>query len=223
MNKTLNKHLKITIENLKCVPDAALREAWTNTTENPDAEKNSPQGFEDEEAQVPEYEYYDETQLNGKLFYLDVRDNLNCNNNTKKITKDTTPALKTKEETSRTTSTLPTHKVTNQGLLDLSLVDATTTAVETTALEMKAATNKREKNDDKEFTTTRLATVSAKPEESKIYEDMASDEGRPDKIKSHRSVMNEINDDKTNEANRSFSCVTLSIVMVLLIGLAVNY
>lgn len=218
MNKTLNKHIKISIENLKCVPNADLREAWTKTTETAD---KSPQALEQDDPQVQDYEYYDETQLNGKLFYLDVRDLLNCDNNTKINTDvNTSPALQTKEDTSPTSTT--TYKVTNQGLLDLSLIDTTTTTVDTTAIGMKAATNKREKNVDKDFTTTRLATVSAKPVESKIYEDMASDEGRPDKIKANRSVQEEHNG-HTNNANKSFSCVKLLVVMILLKSLAVNY
>ncbi|KOB65157.1 Reticulon/nogo receptor [Operophtera brumata] len=208
MNKALNKQLKITLENLKCVPDAALRESWAqNSTETAGVEKNN-QVFEDEESQVQDYEYYDETQLNGKLFYLDVRDLLHCDNNTKKTDVDT--KLQTKEATSTTTFKPSTHKGTIQGLLDVSLHNTSRTAVE-----VKTAMNKREKNgDEKEFTTTRLATVSAKPLDSKIYEDMASDEGRPDKIKADRNVQ-EMKHPKTNNANKSFGCVTLLVLMIL--------
>lgn len=213
MNKTLNKHTKNTIENMKCVPDAALVESWTNSSEKAGVEK---QVLEEEESQVQDYEYYDDTQLNGKLFYLDIRDLLHCDNNTKKTNVDT--KLQTKEATSPSTFKTSTQKVTNHGLLDLSLVNSTTTAIE-----MKAATNKWEKNDDeKEFTTTRLATVSAKPEDSKIYEDMASDEGRPDKIKADRNFQE---NPKTNNANKSFGCLTLLVLMILfrVDGIAVGF
>lgn len=77
MNKTQNNRQKLAIENLQCHPEPEIRDLYMKTEE---AEKSMGQVFEDDEpqAQNADYEYYDVSQLNGKLFYVDMRYLLNC-------------------------------------------------------------------------------------------------------------------------------------------------
>lgn len=199
MNKTQNSNLKLALENLKCNPSESLRELWAKTAE---AEKSTGQIFEDEASQVQngDYEYYDETQLNGKLFYIDVRELANCvkgapkvvppaNNEKSSISAETTTVTSTKATTSSQTTKIP---VTTEFKLTRT---TTVMPVEHKSIVYEQNTN-NESNKDKSknkdsFTTVRQVTASAKPLENnnKLFEqDMASDEARPERIKAHRSV-----------------------------------
>lgn len=187
----------MTLENFKCIPDAALKVTWTKASEY---EKVNQQMFEDEDPQYQgnDYEYYDDTQLNGKLFYLDVRHLLKCKKDLKLA--GTGTALPTKVPTSPTTTTIKT-------ITNLSLFDTTTHSNN-----FKTDKTKRGfRNEIRDVTTTRLATVSAKPADAKIYENMASDEAKPEnKMKTHRSIQNE--NKPLNGVDRNLS----SVVMIAL-------
>ncbi|XP_039757030.1 connectin-like [Pararge aegeria] len=208
MNKTQSANLKLSIENLKCIPSADLKDKWMKAMET---EKTPAQDADYVEANGAggDYEYYDETQLNGQLFYTDLRLLLNClkNLNNKPIftTKATLTSLKpsTKEfaeivnfSTTRASMTnIPmelsagtTPKVINKGVLDLS-IESSTIGMETIQRNDNDILMHKEKKQNL-YTTSRLATVSAKPLESKVYYDqqMSSDEAQPEKIKAQRSV-----------------------------------
>ncbi|GBP59287.1 Connectin [Eumeta japonica] len=90
-DQTQNSRLKLNIENLKCLPDARLDEQWKKLQET---DKGSGAALEEgpvaKSGDENEYEYYDETQLDGKLFYTDVRDLLNC---TRRPQMTTTPPI----------------------------------------------------------------------------------------------------------------------------------
>ncbi|KAL4715797.1 hypothetical protein ACJJTC_006376 [Scirpophaga incertulas] len=77
INKTQNSRLNIDIQNLQCNPIDEIKQKWDILQE---ATKNTGQIFEDIPPQVENaaYEYYDETELNGTLFYFDMRSILNC-------------------------------------------------------------------------------------------------------------------------------------------------
>lgn len=208
INRTQNSFLRLSMENLKCSPSDKLRELWGQNT---DSGKNS-QVFEDEDTDVrnTEYEYYDEAQLNGKLFYIDVRDLANCTNQSHTHTKDKIPITTAKDTTpnqeiSPTTSAVPPR-----------IMKSTTAQTIQTASLNKAdeRTQKTEKNDV--ITTSPLAEVSADPSDQKdnLYVlDMASDEGRPEKSVAHRSVQDrDIPDYTESNAHVHLSCYFTIIV-----------
>lgn len=242
MNQTQSKNLKLAIENLKCNPDDKVKKAWTAIEEN---DKNNAQIFEDETAASTDYEYYDDTQLNGKLFYTDIRFILNCTNTfkDKKFSIDKTVAevttakvATTKMSTMMSSSTTvivstqkpttvkfvmkPEGKITNHGLLDLSVYETTTNTYEDQAKkETNVQENEIESGKKHLYTTTRLATVSAKPIEEKMYQDgTASDEVETNKIKAHRSIQEEVTDTPkvklNNSANKPMGCVII-VTMIL--------
>lgn len=207
MNNTQNKHLKMTIENLKCRPDDKLRESWTKAKEIEKSQQAEEEEVAQEQGQGGDYEYYDDTQLNGTLFYLDVRELLNCS------------TIDMVDNTATVSSTVSTTTAIEVNSHDPTLVTENTNTNEITNNE-----NKKENNAGQNqgaFTTTRLATVSAKPEETKIYESMASDEAKPEKAKAHRSIQEEtkypssFEDSKTNNANKNLGCVTLLVISLL--------
>lgn len=237
MNRTQSSSLKLSLENLKCYPDPNVKELWTKSEET---DTNAGQVFDDESApQNTEYEYYDETQLDGRLFYIDIRYLLNCSNpvhrtpRIKPTVSTTTTKATTSEQTTKPTSTTnyvapmstqPKNKSTipNHGLLDLSVYETTPKIEETKKVEAKADVTRGKKDDF--YTTSRLATVSANPIDNKhLYEEgMASDEAKPDKIKAHRSVQEEYHDDnKINKydglhsiARQNLGCVTLILTLL---------
>lgn len=233
MNKTQNNYLKRAIENLKCYPDTNLRELWSYTEE---IEKNTAQIFVEEESQVSnnDYEYYDDSQLNGKLFYIDIRDLANCTNTSRipnrvpipinianKAAVETTTKLTTKAFTSPVPITKSTHTTEYEMLRSTQatprvIVDETTKPKEETSGKPKQGTETKNKET---FTTVRLATVSAKPIEHNFDHDMASDEARPDKVKehSHRSIHEETK--ATPQINHNSACsnvISVSLVSMTL-------
>lgn len=197
----------MTIENLKCRPDDKLRESWTKAKEIEKSQQAEEEEVAQEQGQGGDYEYYDDTQLNGTLFYLDVRELLNCS------------TIDMVDNTATVSSTVSTTTAIEVNSHDPTLVTENTNTNEITNNE-----NKKENNAGQNqgaFTTTRLATVSAKPEETKIYESMASDEAKPEKAKAHRSIQEEtkypssFEDSKTNNANKNLGCVTLLVISLL--------
>lgn len=229
MNKTQNGNFKLAIENLKCLPDSNLRETWNKIQE---AEK-SKQATDDDgtDLQSNDYEYYDDTQLNGKLFYFDVRDLLNCSkvpaHAKPNVTVETTPKTTVKIiETTKTVSSLPTTTTTTAKPTAKPTIKSTTHIPEQQLLQSSMKTSKD--NDastgkSEPFTTTRLATVSDNPLNNNIYHDMASDEAKPDTIKAHRSVQdfNETEDRKGNGANINLYSISL-LTLLLCIKLNIN-
>ncbi|CAH2041110.1 unnamed protein product, partial [Iphiclides podalirius] len=215
MNRTESASLKLTLENFKCFPEAGLHDKWMKRVESDKI--NNPVNAENEEtaAQGADYEYYDDTELNGKLFYTDVRDLLNCTKmDTKPVVLTTT--VKPQEQGDDVTKGLNT-KVTANPIFSSTLftrghekdVLDTVTLKTTRAPEaIKSNVNEVANQMNKEtkpniYTTSRLATVSAKPLERKHYEDgMASDEAKPDRIKAHRSIQ-DINDDLNDSFNNA--------------------
>lgn len=226
MNKTQNNNLRLATENLKCAPDANLRELWAKAEET---EKNTGQTFDEEESPVQntDYEYYDEAQLNGKLFYIDVRELANCTNTTHRVMKndgtkpqtiETTTKLTTKAFSSPVT-TLKSIHTTQNGMIKSSTTNGLTEATTKKVGDKIVNPNKEHETKDKEsFTTVRLATVSAKPLDHNIYDqDMASDEARPEKAKAHRSIQEEMKitpNSNYNNACRNVNSVAL-VSMIL--------
>lgn len=242
LNRTLNERLKLEIQNLQCYPSDEVKQKWDKFQE---VEKTSGHVFEDEE--LPEnsaYEYYDETELNGTLFYFDMRHLLNCSGEETPPPIDvTTPMVKLTKGTTSPVILVPTTpkpdqerntKIGDRGLLDLSAAESTTPESPVTlgrkSLEnvghneivqdgpifAKEARIKEKK--DNTYTTSRLATVSAKPIDHKDFDDhdMASDEAKPDRIKAHRSVQDEETPKyKVNNANRNLTCVPILVLMIL--------
>ncbi|CAH0625634.1 unnamed protein product [Chrysodeixis includens] len=231
INNTQSSHLKLATENLKCVPDSNLRDLWAKTE---DTEKTGGQVFEDEESQVQntDYEYYDETQLNGKLFYIDVRDLANCtnisrhqsvkkNDETKRIAVavETTTKLTTKAISSPVTTPKPTPPTKNESILKTKA--SKDTIVVTTAKpktdKISAMIKDNEMKNKETFTTVRLATVSAKPLEHNIYDQNMADEARPDKIKAHRSIQDDVKHNSHlnhNDACRNMNSVALVVMII---------
>ncbi|XP_068628821.1 connectin-like [Battus philenor] len=200
MNKTESAPLKLMLENFKCLPDALLRDRWMKKIE---AEKiNNLKVFEGDEppAQNQDYDYYDETELNGKLFYTDIREYLNCTAYLKANNKPSKQGI-VKPTTPPTTTTTMEIDNRNAGYFDESIFN-TTKAPEAdknsnghevaNQEERKEEEGNIEKNDkDNIYTTTRLATVSAKPLEEKTADTqdaMASDEAKSFTVVAHRSV-----------------------------------
>lgn len=224
MNRTESSHLKLSIENLKCTPSNDLREKWIKTVES---DKNAQDADEADGAQTgADYEYYDDTQLNGKLFYTDLRFLLNCTkHNAAKLTptipsaaitspKTTTFAVDTTKQTVVTTHRpIEATQVAYKMSRDIQDMPVSTTEV------TKASTHENVDNKPNPYTTSRLATVSANPINKKKFDDqeMASDEAVPDKIKAHRSVqeMKDIRDYPSNAANKNIvSFLPLTILCI---------
>ncbi|CAF4831123.1 unnamed protein product [Pieris macdunnoughi] len=180
MNNTNSSHLKLSIENLKCIPTSDIRDKWTKTAEG---DKNT----DVEDDGQNDYEYYDDTQLNGKLFYIDMRFLLNCSKNFDSLLK---PDVET-----------PKQKT--------SVKPSTTTA----SVEPKVPMLIENKGEDQKniYTTSRLSTVSAKPMANGFYDDrnMAADEAKPDKIKSHRSIQDF--ESQPSNSHMISSCVALFV------------
>lgn len=264
INKTQNERLRLEIQNLQCYPSEEVKQKWEKFQE---IEKTSGTVFEDEEPQDNgAYEYYDETELNGTIFYFDMRHLLNCpgdeppvepanftsnkpvqNNIITTIKPSDKPLTKATSSpvviVNSSTPNVLSHKsaVDNKGTLDLSTSE-TTTAESTSVTAEKTYVNfvsetsahkdvsseatrtetadmsKEKKNHS--FTTSRLATVSAKPIDKKGYDDhdMASDEAKPDRYKAHRSVQEEVKTSsnlQVNNAHRRLGCVHLLISLVI--------
>lgn len=242
-NKTENGNLKLSIENLKCIPDADLNEKWKKLG---DSEKANAAALGEDDTQNTDYEYYDESQLGGKLFYIDIRDLINC---TSKLTfisypKSTTTStfqttlqmISTSRPTmlAQTTSkmapssiiyTSTTPKVYNHGILDLSEQEKsreTTTSVKPDIKERQSSgkrsqvTNEiRESEKPNHFTTSRLATVSAKPSPDKDdVKDMASDQAVPPNA--HRRAQ-ELGAPEFKGSNANINSAYLGLVIPVLI------
>nr|XP_021201477.2 connectin [Helicoverpa armigera] len=204
MNKTQNSYLRHATENLKCNPDDNLKELWTKTE---DTEKNTGQPLDEDDppAQNTDYEYYDDTQLNGKLFYTDIRDLANCTNTTSHGStagnEGAAPQKAVKTTVKQNTKAITSPVISPKTTTEYSTLRSTVRSNQDTLLEAtKPKEDKIEKaskdngtKSKETFTTVRLATVSAKPTEHNYDQDMASDEARPEKIKehSHRSIQEE--------------------------------
>lgn len=248
MNQTKSKNLKISLENLKCEPDSPLREAWTNIEEQ---DKGNGQTFSEtmDSEKNTDYEYYDETQLNGKLFYTDLRLNLiNCSATVDDFdipedivietgTKVPRPKVVTMPMNRLTTTSPRPIQVTkvmapvgikvgtkvtflNHGILDLAQYETTTKDEEYEIAEDDMKMPKENQIDgDKAkkpnaYTTSRLATVSAKPIDNgetdtpnnSIYDGMANDEAKLE-LKAHRSV--HFTADAPKSSARNVGCAAL--------------
>lgn len=249
MNQTKSKNLKISLENLKCSPDPRLREAWNNIEEQ---DKANGQTFEEpmDTEKNTGYEYYDETQLNGKLFYTDLRLNLiNCTGAADdfeipedivietgtKVPRPKVVTLPMKKLTTTSPRPVQITKVMSQvgnpvvgtkvtflghGVLDLAQYETTTKDEEYELAEDDVKIpkeNQIEGNKMKKpnaYTTTRLATVSAKPIDNgetdtpnnSIYDGMANDEAKLE-LKAHRSV--HFNGDVPKSSARNLGCAAL--------------
>ncbi|XP_045499669.1 connectin-like [Colias croceus] len=217
MNNTQSPHMKLAIENLKCVPSTEIREKWTKTVE---AEKNA-QDVEDGDVQGNDYEYYDDTQLNGKLFYIDMRFLLNCSANYDNLLKSDVDNTKPKAKLDATsTKTITTNKPISTAVTPI--IDRVTKNPlhNTITTKLPHVYENIEKTNDKKqnsYTTSRLSTVSAKPMNNGFFDDhdMASDEGKPDKIKAHRSIQDKIEDKpNSNSGNINLGCVSVLLVIV---------
>ncbi|XP_045452149.1 connectin-like [Melitaea cinxia] len=221
MNHTESSHLKLSIENLKCTPSNDLREKWIKTVES---DKNAQDAEEADGVQSgADYEYYDDTQLNGKLFYTDLRLLLNCTKHkADKLTpnipstaiispKTTTTVVETTKQT--THKPIEDTQVTYKHSRDIQDMSVSTTEV------TKASTHENVDNKPNPYTTSRLATVSANPINTKKFDDheMASDEAVPDKIKAHRSVqeMKDIRDYPSNAANKNIVSFLLLTILCI--------
>ncbi|XP_022826930.1 connectin-like [Spodoptera litura] len=228
MNKTQNIHFKRAIENLKCNPDNNLRELWAKTEE---LEKNTGQVLaEEEESQVQntDYEYYDETQLNGKLFYIDVRDLANCTNTSRRVLNAAVagkkPATTSEADAKLSTKAKASPVTTPMSTTEYEMSSSVTTPEDTEdVVETKKSKedgilkpNKENETKNKEsFTTVRLVTVSAKPLEHNYDHDMASDEARPEKVKEH--TRKSIQDDIQSSPKRADSSASSNVNSVALV------
>ncbi|CAH0400183.1 unnamed protein product [Chilo suppressalis] len=265
LNKTQNVRLSIDLQNLQCYPSEDIKRKWDKAQESV---KNSGQVFEDVEPQGESaaYEYYDDTELNGTLFYFDMRFILNCSGEEKttpsvteiSLAPTTLPAhvatikdLNIKISTSPTSGVISTtikpitmkhilNEIDNKGTLDLSKAatatghskisgkfkhDDNNNKIHSDNKELLLQDGKYDNKSDKKdtvYTTTRLATVSAKPIENKQYENMASDEAKPDRLKSHRNIEEEMEDPpkfKSNNAHRDEICILFVVTIVFNLGL----
>lgn len=246
MNRTKSKNLKISLENLKCTPDSRLREAWNNIEEQ---DKVNGQTFEEsiDSEKNADYEYYDESLLNGKLFYTDLRLNLiNCSSGIDDVgfpedivletgSKVPRPKIITKKPATTSPTPIKTTKMMSQagnavvnnkvsflghGLLDLSQYETTTKDEEYEFADDDMKMPKENQiEDDKAkkpdaYTTSRLATVSAKPIDNgetdtpnnSIYDGMANDEAKLE-LQAHRSVHFSV--DATKSSARNLGCTAL--------------
>ncbi|XP_061717745.1 connectin-like [Cydia pomonella] len=200
LNKTQNKNLEIALENLKCTPDAKVSQLYAKAT---DVEKS--QAIEEESNQNSDYEYYDDTQLNGKLFYVDLRILMNCTNDT--AIQPMIPA-KDSHENKRIPTESKVNTILNNELLDSHARKETVTE----------SRNKIVKPTDVSvskpnlYTTSRLATVSAKPiPEKKTYDEreMAADEGKPDALR------DQIAEHMPGNAQQNLACVTFTVTVLV--------
>ncbi|XP_028166689.1 connectin-like [Ostrinia furnacalis] len=253
INNTQNERLKLEIQNFQCHPSEEIKQKWDKFQE---IEKTSGSVFEDEEPQDSgAYEYYDETELNGTIFYFDMRHLLNCSGEevplepanitttnksvqkSKTTTQSSTKATKATSSpvTVKLTSPKASHKSTvdNKGTLDLSTAESTTTESTSVTNEktldfvsqtsahdpISIGTTEREKKEHS-YTTSRLATVSAKPVDKERFDDhdMASDEAKPDRLKAHRSIQEEVKDSpkNINNAHRNLNCVHLLLSLSII-------
>ncbi|XP_053608907.1 connectin-like [Plodia interpunctella] len=225
INKTRSTVLKTSIENFKCYPSDALRETWMRVSEvaqNEELQESEPQNQHD-------YEYYDDSQLNGTLFYTDIRFLLNCSGNIvlpgpTYVTSDNKVVKEQSSPTSSytTASTPVTSKaiIRNQGMLDLFPSETTIVPKTVTTTDSRTELNKVTERNEKKIipTTSKLATVSAKPID-KNYDDhdMASDEAKPEKLNARRSYHEDIdNEQKSNNSPSNAGCVTLSSILLML-------
>lgn len=221
MNKTQTPALKLALENLKCNPSDKLKEQWSSIAE---ADNTTDQVFE-EDGQEPNgnFEYYDEVQLGGKLFYTDIRGIANC---TKKAddmipvanevaTQRTTVGINRETNTKAGFTSHTTPKTTiSTAIMSTKLLITSTTVKPAEAIENKSAKAIDTNNKDI-FTTVRLATVSAKPMKSDsnlIDQDMASDQARPE-IKAQRSTQEE--QVSNYKGNNAFTNVSDMFVVVI--------
>ncbi|XP_047997575.1 connectin-like [Leguminivora glycinivorella] len=200
LNKTQNKNLVIALENLKCTPDDKVTLLYAKATE---IEKS--QAFEEEPNQNGDYEYYDDTQLNGKLFYIDLRILMNCTNDTAMQ-----PMIKPTKDSSQENKRIGTESKVNT-IFNNELLDSP--ARKDTVIESRNKIAKpTEVSVNKPYTTSRLATVSAKPiAEKKAYDEreMPADEAKPDALR-----------DQTPEympgnAPRNFAGAAFTVVVVV--------
>ncbi|VVD04927.1 unnamed protein product [Leptidea sinapis] len=218
MNTTSSHHLSLGIENLKCIPSNEIRDKWTKTVE---AEKNAPET--EDNAPSNDYEYYDDTQLNGKLFYIDMRFLLNCTANFDNLLKSepvTNKPIITKQKETSVTSTTKlvtiTTTLTNTDKVTKNPLNANaepTTKHPETLIDNNSVSNIKKSD---LYTTSKLSTVSAKPMANNLFDDhdMASDEGKPDKIKAHRSIQDDVNEfveERKNIGSKNIGCITMYI------------
>lgn len=249
MNQTKSKNLKMSLENLKCNPDPRLREAWNNIEEQ---DKANGQTFEEpiDSEKNTDYEYYDETQLNGKLFYTDLRLNLiNCTGGADDFdipedivietgTKVPRPKVVTTPMKKLTTTSPKPIQITkvmspvgnavvgtkvsflSHGLLDLAQYETTTKdeEYEVPDDDVKMSKENQIEGDKTKkpnaYTTSRLATVSAKPIDNgetdtpnnSIYDGMANDEAKLE-LKAHTSVHFTV--DASKSSGRNLGCAAL--------------
>lgn len=229
-NKTENENLRLALDNLKCTPDEKLNEAWKKIVETepktiPEEDIVPPQTGQDSE-----YDYYDESQLNGKLFYVDIRHLLNCttgNDNNRasiKINQISKEAVtrrieQTPKEAKHTVA--PKYKsenITNRGVLDLSFEDATVKDTEEPR-DAKYVQNLKEAERIPQKHTTGVAPVPPNIFKNTHYEDkdMASDEAASDKFLAHQrnhEYMKEEPEYKSS-AIRSTACILLVIPLIV--------
>ncbi|XP_063385017.1 connectin-like [Cydia fagiglandana] len=196
LNKTQNKNLEIALENLKCTPDAKVSQLYAKATE---VEKS--QAIEEEPNQNADYEYYDDTQLNGKLFYIDLRILMNCTNDSA-----IQPMLSAKDashENKRISTESKVNKILNNELLDSNAKKETVT--ESKNKIVKPAVSDTKPNP---YTTSRLATVSAKPEK-KAYDEMAADEAKPDALR------DQSDEHMPGNAQQNLACVAFTVTVLV--------
>lgn len=255
MNQTKSKNLKISLENLKCSPESSLREAWNNIEEQ---DKANGQTFEEpmDAEKNTDYEYYDESQLNGKVFYTDLRLNLiNCSGSADDLdipedivietgTKVPRPKVVTKAMKKLTTTSPKPIRITkvmsqpgnavvgtkvtflSHGLLDLAQYESTTKDEEYELADEDTKMSKEnqiesEKRKPNAYTTSRLATVSAKPIDNgetdtptnSIYDGMANDEAKLE-LKAHRSVHFNVDAPKSSARNLGCAALVATILFV---------
>ncbi|XP_063365006.1 connectin-like [Cydia amplana] len=199
LNKTQNKNLEIALENLKCTPDAKVSHLYAKAT---DVEKS--QAIEEEPNQNADYEYYDDTQLNGKLFYVDLRILMNCTNDTATAIQPMIPAKDASHENKRIATESKVNTILNNEFLDSKARKGTVTE----------SRNKIVKPTDVSvskpnlYTTSRLATVSAKPEK-KAYDEMAADEAKPDALR------DQIAEHMPGNAQQNVACAAFTVTLLV--------
>lgn len=227
-NKTENENLKLALDNLKCYPDEQLNERWKKILESEPKSTTEVDSVPAKDGQ-DDYEYYDESQLNGKLFYIDIRHLLNCTKNSPHKTTSTSSMNEIPEHKSVSNKIEPPHKeekhahppkaksenVFNGGVLDLSFDETTIKEGETKG--KKDVQNLKEV--ESKHTTSRVATVSPKPFKNTKYEEkeMASDEAASDKFLAHQRKEEYLKEETKfkSSAYRNNACILLFIPLVL--------
>ncbi|KAI5631691.1 leucine rich repeat domain-containing protein [Phthorimaea operculella] len=207
MNRTKSKVLKISLENLKCIPDSKLQEQWNKMAEaTPPQEVDPADGGQTGD----EYEYYDDSQLNGKLFYIDVRDLIPCGNSKPKIGTSTRdfimPAIVPKDTKVTSPSTAASNIITNRPSVN---------AIPKKGLPSNVPNNDQQENFglldlSKSETSPKPEEVTSEDKSSSVnvYDNMAADEAKPDKLKTQRSFHAELKDMPSN-SNKNVACVAL--------------